>query len=131
MRIAIVDDVGEETALMKKLLYSFADEKNIFFDISCFISGKQFLEAFDKERFDVVYMDIYMNGMTGIETAKALRKRDSHCFLIFLSRSTEHMSEAFSCHAFEYIQKPADYARVREVMTDVIKFLPDKFRSKE
>lgn len=126
MRIAVVDDSREEADFMKELLCSFAEERNLFFDISCFISGGEFLEDFDRERFDAVFMDIYMNGMTGIEAAKALRERDRQCILIFLTTSAEHMPEAFSCHAFEYIQKPADYARVSEVMTDMMSILPDK-----
>lgn len=120
MRIAIVDDLEEEAVFMKKLLYSFADETDLSFDISCFINGREFLAAFERNRFDVVFMDIYMDGMTGVETAEILRKRDIRSILIFLTTSTEHMPEAFSCHAFEYIQKPADYERVRTVMTDVM-----------
>jgi len=125
MRIAIVDDLSEEATSMEKLLCSFADEKNISPNISRFISGEEFLDALKKDSFDIIFMDIYMDGMTGVETAKAMRKKYSRCILIFLTTSLEHMQAAFSCHAFEYIQKPASYERVREVMTDVINILPN------
>ncbi|MDE5755285.1 MAG: LytTR family transcriptional regulator DNA-binding domain-containing protein, partial [Oscillospiraceae bacterium] len=46
------------------------------------------------------------------------------CILIFLTASTEHMPEAFSCHAFEYIIKPFSPKRVRDVLNDVIKIIP-------
>ena len=74
----------------------------------------------------MVFMDIYMNGITGIETAKEIRKTDKHCLLIFLTTSTEHMPDAFSCHAFEYIQKPVNEKRIMQVMIDVKHILPIK-----
>ncbi len=131
MRIAIVDDRMAEAAFMKKLLCSFADETNLSFDIACFTSGGEFLAAFEQNRFDVVFMDIYMDGMTGVEAARILKKRDNRCVLIFLTTSPEHMREAFVCHAFEYIEKPVDYERVRAVMTDVMNILPDNSRYME
>lgn len=67
-----------------------------------------------------------MNGITGVDTAKAIRRNDNHCLLIFLTPSTEHMSEAFSCHAFEYIQKPVNEERVINVMKDALDILPTK-----
>ena len=73
-------------------------------------------------------MDIYMQGMSGTETAAALRHQDSRCILIFLTTSMEHMPEAFACHAFEYIQKPFEPDRIRKVMEDVLRVMPPKAR---
>lgn len=95
-------------------------------DIFCFQSGEEFLAVFEEHSFDMVFMDIYMNGITGIETAKEIRKTDKHCLLIFLTTSTEHMPDAFSCHAFEYIQKPVNEKRIMQVMIDVKHILPIK-----
>ncbi len=67
-----------------------------------------------------------MNGMTGVETAKFLRKQDKNCIIIFLTSSSEHMPDAFSCHAFEYIQKPFTTERIVQVMTEALETLPDK-----
>lgn len=124
MRIAIVDDLTAEFSKLTEILDSLAAEKCMTFDISCFQSGEEFLVAFEKENFDIIFMDIYMNGMTGVETAKEVCRLDSHCLLIFLTTSMEHMPEAFSCHAFEYIQKPVSRERVLQVMTDALNILP-------
>lgn len=131
MRIAIVDDLAEDAAFIKRLLCSFANEENLSFDISCFISGETFLADLERHSFDVVFMDIFMDGMSGVEAARILRQNDKRCVLIFLTTSTEHMPEAFSCHAFDYIQKPADYARLRTVMSDIRTFLPDNSKYME
>lgn len=126
MRIAIVDDVSAEVELVKKLLARWSGESAAELDVSCFDSGEAFLDAFSENRFDVVFMDIYMNGITGAETARLLREKDSRVILIFLTSSREHTREAFSCHAFEYIEKPASYDRVFAVMSDIMKIMPSE-----
>lgn len=126
MRIAIVDDVSSETDNMKNILQQVAEKKCMNFDISCFESGEAFLKAFENSSFDIIFMDIYMNGISGVETAKEIRRKDHNCLLVFLTSSMEHMPEAFSCHAFEYIQKPVNEERVIKVMNDALDILPAK-----
>lgn len=126
LNIAIVDDMNAEITVLKKILRKIEKEKYILFDISCFQSGEDFLKSFEKYKFDIVFLDIYMDGISGIETAETIRKEDTRCILIFLTSSIEHMPEAFACHAFEYIQKPIAENRVEKVMTDAIKILPQK-----
>lgn len=126
MRIAIVDDISEELDKIEEILQKIAIQKCMNFDISCFESEESFLNNFERNSFDIIFMDIYMNGISGVETAKEIRKLDSHCLLIFLTTSTEHMPEAFSCHAFEYIQKPMNKERVTQVITDALNILPTK-----
>lgn len=126
MRIAIVEDVPQEAIRLKTALKSLSEDLRTSFDITIFSSGEEFVNIFDKDDFEIIFMDIYMSGITGIETAKKLREKDRHCLLIFLTTSTEHMPEAFSCHAFEYIQKPFVKERIVQVMTEALETLPDK-----
>lgn len=131
MRIAVVDDISSESDSMKRILHQVAKRKHMTFDISCFESGESFLNDFENGSFDVIFMDIYMNGISGVDTAKEIRRKDRHCLLIFLTSSTEHMPEAFSCHAFEYIQKPVNEVRVMQVITDVLDILPSETKYME
>lgn len=126
MRIAIVDDISAEFDIMKKILKRIAVKKCMTFDISCFESGEAFLNVFENNSFDMIFMDIYMNGISGVETAKEIRRTDKYCLLIFLTTSTEHMPEAFSCHAFEYIQKPVTEERITKIVTDAMHIMPPK-----
>lgn len=123
MRIAIVEDVPQEAVKLENILKSLSEDRRTFFEISVFSSGEELLENFKKDDFEIVFMDIYMGGMTGVETAKILRKQDKHFILIFLTSSSEHMPDAFSCHAFEYIQKPFDTERIVQVMSETLETL--------
>lgn len=122
MKIALVDDEQAYLEEIERICREFTEENQIEAEIFGFGDGDSFL-CCGKE-FSIVFMDIYMNGSNGVLTAKKLRSKDSGCILIFMTTSAEHMPEAFSCHAFEYILKPFSPQRVKEVLKDAMKMLP-------
>ena len=77
MRIAIVDDLAAERALLKDRLEQQLHRRNVQADILEYESGETFLEAARKAPFTAAFLDIYMDGMTGMEAAKELRKTDT------------------------------------------------------
>lgn len=83
MRIAIVDDIKEERAVLYGWLSNQLSKRNIPGDFVEFESGEEFLAAEKEHPFTVVFLDIYMSGANGIEIAKKLRKTNSDCFLTF------------------------------------------------
>lgn len=119
MKIALVDD--EKQSLNKMLEYcrEYASGHNILYEFSLFESGEAFLKNLKKDTYSIVFIDIYMTGINGIEAARQLRKRDNKCFLIFLTSSPDYMRDAFSFHAFEYILKPFTRERIFQVLDDI------------
>lgn len=67
-----------------------------------------------------------MKGMNGIETALNMRKYYIDTLLIFLTTSSDHMAEAFPCHAFDYIMKPINTERLYKTLDEALKVLPEK-----
>ena len=106
MRIAIVDDLAAERALLKDRLEQQLHRRNVQADILEYESSEKFLEAARKAPFTAAFLDIYMNGMTGMEAAKELRKTDTDCLLIFTTTSTDHALEGFQVRALHYLVKP-------------------------
>ena len=106
MRIAIVDDCeSERNELYERLL------KNKFLisydvELRLYDSGSDFLNEALQNRFDLVFLDIYMNDENGIETAQKLRAFDRKCLLIFTTTSTDHALDGFSVRALHYLVKP-------------------------
>ena len=70
MRIAIVDDISEERTLLRNRLESQFSRRNVHVDIFEYENGETFLTAAKECPFTVVFLDIYMNGSNGIDTAK-------------------------------------------------------------
>lgn len=125
MRIAVVDDEPIYIDLLKSICNEFEIQRELCLDVFSFSSGKAFLDAFEAGAYQIVFMDILMKNMDGIDTARKMREQDKSCFLVFLTSSTDFMPEAFSCHAFDYVVKPFTSQRVFQVISDVQKRLPE------
>lgn len=124
MNIAVVDDSKESAQHIKKILNNFADANGIDINVELFNSGEEFLSFFKPNTIQIIFMDIYMDKMSGVDVSKAIRKTDNVCLIIFLTTSLEHMTDAFACHAFEYVVKPAYEERIYKVMSDALEVIP-------
>lgn len=124
MKIALVDDEQKFLDEMTGLINDFATQWCCQIEIVPFLNGETFLESFEDGGFSAVFMDIYMDGIDGVDAALKMRGLDNKCILVFLTSSTDFMPDAFSCHAFEYITKPFSPQRIFQVLTDIMEVLP-------
>lgn len=102
LRIAICDDEKEVCEEVRKRLLSI----NPVYQIAIYYSGKELLQ--EKERFQIVFLDVHMDNLNGIETAEMLRERGTDECIIFLSGCGEYMAEAFKVKAFRFLNKPIE-----------------------
>ena len=126
MKIAIVDDVKQDRENLKKSILRYFTDKEMSLEYDLFANGEDFLSSSRHKHFDVVFLDIFMEGADGISTAQIFRRADVNCLLIFLTSSTEHMADAFLVHAFGYLEKPLDEQTLYRVLDDVSKFYAKK-----
>ncbi len=120
MNIAVVDDIENDRNLIVQLLKEYSAVSRIHMDITEFESAEELLDNFRSYSFGFIFLDIYMNGLSGVDAARIIREKDPDIVIIFLTTSDEHMPEAFSVHAYDYIGKPADKERVFTVMNECI-----------
>lgn len=80
--------------------------KNYFPEVSVriFHSGEELLEH--TEKFDLIFLDVDMKGINGIETARKLRRRDKKVKIVYVTAYEDFVNYAFSVHAFGYLVKP-------------------------
>ena len=121
MNIALVDDLATELDRMESLLNEYAAANAVQIDISRFSSAEELLDVYRPYMFAVVFLDIYMDGATGVEAARRIRQVDADTIIVFLTTSTEHMADAFQTHAYEYVIKPAKAERVNALMDDILR----------
>jgi PleD family two-component response regulator len=104
MKILIVDDIPENISALAIALESEG------FDIKTAAGGEQALQIVHNDSFDLILLDIKMNGIDGFETCLALKKSDAtkDIPVIFLtvSKETEAVVKAFACGGVDYIAKP-------------------------
>ena len=124
MRVAVIDDESIFRMQLKMMVERVSANKAIPIEVEEFASGPDFISVLSDRRFDIVFMDIFMPGMDGIETSKKLRQKTERTFLIFMTASDGHYPDAFSLHAFDYVTKPFNLERIDQVLTEVIEHTP-------
>ena len=104
LQTAIVEDSKPDAERLEQLLKKAFENENI--SCSCFASGDEFLRAGWREGYQVVFLDICMEGTNGIETAQRLRAADPDLLIVFVTSSPEYVWDAFPVHPFDYLLKP-------------------------
>lgn len=118
MLIYVCDDSAEERRKLEFNLTKYSSEISINFDITFFESGDALLKAFSKEsvRPNLIFLDIYMHGISGDEAAKQLRAWGVDTGIIFTTSSMEHAMTSYEVNALYYLQKPYSYDNFRAAM---------------
>lgn len=106
MKIAIVDDLETDANLLHTQLKSYLATKNLISEIYLFKSGEEFLNFFSPHTFSLVFLDIYMKKLTGMDVAKTIYRQDKNCKIIFLTTSEEYSRQSYTVHAVYYLMKP-------------------------
>lgn len=114
MRIAICDDETRITDEIRRLLQEYFKGECV---IDVFNEGKKFLR--NNEKYDVVFCDISIGDINGIELVKRIRKKDTQVFIIFVTNYGEYSQYAFSVHAYEYVIKPIYKERMFAILDDI------------
>ena len=120
LNFAICDDEPYMAQEIANRLFQYMNEKQITsYCVSSFQDGCSLLES-DCD-FDVIFLDIQMEHLNGMETAKMLRQRKNHSLLIFVTVLKECVFDAFEVEAFDYLVKPFDSGHFKRTMDRIIK----------
>ncbi len=120
MNIAIVDDEQIERDRLSGIINEYSRLNRLEISLYTFSSAEEFVKAYHPYAYTLIFLDIYMPGMTGIEAARSIMETDRAAMIIFLTSSSDHMPEAFSLHVYDYISKPAGRERIFKVMDDAL-----------
>lgn len=123
LNIAIIDD--EKTALMitKGAVEAFLAEKAIPFSMSFYTSPLNFLACLEEKPFDLVFLDIDMPELSGIDTAKRFKENRPEATVIFLSQREDLVFDCLSVHPFGFVRKNKlfdDFAKVMDLYIDTV-----------
>ena len=117
INIAICDDEINIINKTKKLIQDY-DKEDI--DIYVYESGEELINS-DKE-FHIIFLDIDMKGLDGIETAKKLREYDKKVKIIYVTNYTDYTYSAFSVHAFGYLVKPLNKKELYNQLDEALSY---------
>ena len=121
-KIIICDDEQDMRDAVRANLARFSEETGEQFSIAEYDSGEALLFNLTEET-DIIFLDIRMGGITGMDAAKKLREKNSKVCIVFITTMTQYAIEGYSVHAFGFLKKPVTYAQMRLQMTDILRHL--------
>lgn len=112
LKIAICED----SAMEYQLLVSLIDASGVPCAYERFETGDAFLAQFYPGKYDFILMDIYMEGLSGVETVSKLRERDDSAPVAFITTSLDHAMDGYRLRVGRYLHKPLQRAEVEEAL---------------
>lgn len=104
MNIAICDDERNFAKMLKDYISEYAALHDFTNHVELYFSPTQLLQA-DLSKYDIVFLDIEMPGIDGIETARRLRQQYDELFLVFITGWIEYAPDGYRVNAFRYLLK--------------------------
>lgn len=127
--IAVCDDNEADVAFVVSLIEKWKKEMMLPLQIESFLSAEAFLFAYETDRkYDLLFLDIEMEGMSGVELAKKLRGMGARLQLVFITGYMEYISEGYDVEALHYLMKPVTEIKLTEVLNRALERIKTRER---
>ncbi len=119
--VAIVDDDANDAALLKEHVSSYFTKHSISAMIQIYQDGLTFIRS--ESHHDLVFLDIQMGKVNGLETAHFLRKYNQDSVLIFVTNMAQFAIRGYEVDALDFIVKPVTTSTIEYVLDKAMKRL--------
>ncbi len=116
LQIAIVDDLEQDRSRLLGLVQSCLGRRQLEAEVSTFADAKAFFKEYTSGKYDIVFLDMYMNGPDGLRVAQQMREQGDACQLIFVTSSDAFAVRSYEVEASHYLLKPVEQAAVEQAM---------------
>lgn len=118
LRIAVCDDDNNFIVETKSMIENWSADTSTPTQVYCFDNGDELIRESETAKYDIIFLDIYMPLLNGIDTAKEIREKDKTVKIVFLTTSPEFALQSYSVKATDYCIKPITYQKLKEVLYD-------------
>lgn len=126
-RILICEDDKNDLRMLQEAISRFFIQNSYLGtpSFTIFTSGEAFLAATrEPAQFDIAFLDIFMDKMTGMEVAEEIRKTDNKIHIIFLTTSIDYAVDSYDVQATGYLVKPLQEDKFDKLLTKVFGYKP-------
>lgn len=118
VKFAICDDVKEVCTNLEDMLIEEFEVTGKKCVIDIFYTGEAFCKEFEPQKYEVVFLDIELTGMDGLEVSRYIREEegDEYTQIVYISGKTEYMMQFFEYHPLYFLKKPFKKEQVEWLM---------------
>jgi len=116
MRIGICDDLQEDRNHLIALIRDYYNTRGERVELFEYESAEEMLGGWRDNWLGCLFLDVYMDGISGMEAARRIRETDSNCMIIFTTTSPDHAIDSYEVRAADYLLKPFGRQEVEEAL---------------
>lgn len=116
LKIAVCDDEEYMVDKIESCVLRFGADRHIEFKVYKFYSGEALANS--EVEFDLVFLDIKMQGLDGLETGELLKERNMTTPIVYITSYADESLRAHKVHAFDFVVKPFEYEDIEAVLRD-------------
>lgn len=121
LRFAVCDDDQDYARYIESLAAHWARAAGTALAVERFPSAQAFLFRYEERRdFDVLLLDIEMDGMDGVALAKAVRRDNDDIQIVFVTGYADYIAQGYEVSALHYLTKPVDPDKLSQVLTRAV-----------
>lgn len=121
VRIAIVEDEAPHAELLQQHIEDWQRQQEVVeLHLRRFCHAAEFLFAWEEESYDMIFLDIQMPGINGMETARKIRETDGGVKLVFTTGITDYLQEGYEVEAVRYLLKPITREKVWQCLDKLL-----------
>ena len=121
LQIAICDDEQFYREKIQTLLEKYLEKRELPYELHSFVSGEAFLEQCKNHvKFDIVFLDISMEEIDGIQTAQRIRSFHSDTYIVFVTAFMDYALEGYKVNAVRYLMKDTLDLAMEECMAAIL-----------
>lgn len=122
MKIAVIEDEKPHRDLLIHYLEEWRRESDRAVIVEAFGTAESFWFRYEEERdFDVLFLDIQMPGMDGVELARRVRALDRDIVIVFATGISDYLKEGYEVEALHYLIKPLSVQKVKQCMETALR----------
>ncbi|OON98721.1 MAG: hypothetical protein ATN35_03670 [Epulopiscium sp. Nele67-Bin004] len=118
IKIAVCDDDIKFTSQIEQYIYDIEQTNQV--DIDVFFSGESLLKSLENAMYDIIYLDVEMGNINGIDTGHKVRELDKNVAIIYITNFISFAPNAFEVRAFGYLTKPIDKQKFEEYYKQIV-----------
>ena len=107
MKIVMCEDERIFTKQLADIIKKWSKEKNVFAEVFTYSSAEEFLHEWNSdEDYDIIFLDIVMGHISGMELAHKIRETNPDIPIVFVTNAKEHVMKGYTVSAMQYLLKP-------------------------
>lgn len=126
IKVAICEDSKMDREVLQRIVEYLMQERGLGFQIEIYEDGESLLEGYSNHPVDLIFLDVMMKELDGIEVGRKIREIDQTVEIVYCTSSKDFAIVAYEIHALGYLLKPYEPGRIGAVLDYYVQKHPQK-----